>query len=562
MITAADLSTLLKTSSRHALLDVRERAAYERGHIYRATSLPRRLLESRVPRLVTARATPIVLYDDGHLTANHLTAMGGHVHAGQVQNGRLAPLAAKTLGAMGYTDVRVLDGGLAAWRAAGGRMVQGLNVPSKVFGEQALHRYRTPEVTCPELKARIDRGERMVIVDSRTPEEYARACIPGAWSVPGAELVLRIADLAPSPDIPIVVHCGGRTRSFIGAESLRRMGLPNPIVALENGTMGWQLAGFEPERGAARWAPPVSTKSRAVGEAAAERVAKEDNVQFIDAQAARAALARCADENVYVLDVRTVEEYEAGHPAGAVWAPGGQVIQATDEYVGVRDSTVILTCDGFVRSVMTASWLQQMGFPRVRVLRGGLEAWKAAGGALEKGRPTPAPFDYESARARVKTVAPRALHAELAGGRAPLVIDVDESDAYAGGHVPGALWLCRSRLELTAPAAIGQGRAVVVTCADGVMSTLSVDALESAGPGPACGTSGAVRVLAGGKRAWAAEGLALETGATKLGDDADDVVLKPYQRGRDAMEAYLRWETDLDEEGGSPHALLPGVPRP
>src|SRR6185295_1394932 len=104
----------------------------------------------------------------------------------------------------------------------------------------------------------------------------------------------------------------GRTRSFIGAESLRRMGLPNPIVALKNGTMGWQLAGFEPERGATRWAPPVSAKSRAVGEAAAERVAREDNVPFIDAKAAQAALARRADENVFFLDVRTIEEYEAG----------------------------------------------------------------------------------------------------------------------------------------------------------------------------------------------------------------------------------------------------------
>jgi rhodanese-related sulfurtransferase len=173
---------------------------------------------------------------------------------------------------------------------------------------------------------------------------------------------------------------------------------------------------------------------------------------------------------------------------------------------------------------------------------------------VEKGQPTDAPLGYDAARAHVSTVTPRALHAELSGA-APLVIDVDESDGYARGHVPGAVWLCRSRLELTAPAAIGRGRPVVVTCPDGVMSTLSVAALAAAGVGP-------VRVLAGGKRAWTADGLGLEPGATKLGDDADDVVLKPYQRGRDAMEAYLRWETDLDERGQSPHALLPGVPRP
>ncbi|MBM4441848.1 MAG: sulfurtransferase [Candidatus Rokubacteria bacterium] len=533
MMTPDALAALLQSRTGHALLDVRERAAFERGHVYRATSLPRRLLETRLPRLVSALGTPIVLYDDA---------------------GAIAPLAAATLAAMGYRDVQVLAGGLTAWRASGKRVVQGLNVPSKVFGEQALHRYHTPELTCPELKAKIDAGERMLLVDSRTPEEYSRGCIPGAWSVPGAELVLRIADLAPTPDIPIVVHCGGRTRSIIGAESLRRMGLPNPIIALKNGTMGWQLAGYEPERGAARWAPPVSARSRAVGEAAAERVAKDDGIQFIDPAGVQAALARRAEQNVAFLDVRTAEEYAAGHPAGSVWAPGGQVIQATDEYVGVRDATIVLTCDGFVRAVMTASWLSRMGFPSVRVLRGGLEAWKAAGGAVETGPGAPVPFGYEAARARAQTVTPRALQAELGGGAAPLVIDVDESDAYAAGHVPGALWLCRSRLELTAPGAVA-GRAVVVTCADGVMSTLSVAALEAAG-------AGSVRVLAGGKRAWAEAGLAGETGATKLGDEADDVVLKPYQRGRDAMLAYLRWEEDLDAEGVSPHALLPGVPKP
>jgi rhodanese-related sulfurtransferase len=428
-------------------------------------------------------------------------------------------------------------------------------VPSKVFGEQALHRYHTPEVTCAELAARIERGERMVIVDSRTPEEYSRGCIPGAVSVPGAELALRIADLLPSPDVPIVVHCGGRTRSFIGAETLRRMALPNPIVALRNGTMGWQLDGFTLERGATRWAPPASPKSREAGERVAARVAAEDGVTMIDAKDVQDALARRDEEDVFLLDVRTAEEYAAGHPAGAAWAPGGQVIQATDEYVGVRAGTIILTCDGLVRSVMTASWLVRMGFPRVRVLRGGLPAWTAAGGEVEHGQPAPVPFGYEAARAAATTITPAALRAELAAAGAPAVIDVDPSDAYARGHVPAATWLCRGRLELTIDTVATVARPVVLTCEDGVASTLAAATLASMG-------RRRVRVLAGGKRGWIAAGLALETGATTLGDVADDVVLKPYERGRDAMEAYLRWETDLDEEGGSPHALLPGVPRP
>jgi rhodanese-related sulfurtransferase len=270
----------------HAVLDLRERAAYERGHIFRATSLPRRLLESRLPEMVTARATPIALVDE---------------------DGRLAGLARSTLGEMGYTDVRAVDGGLAGWRGEGHPLVQGLNVPSKVFGEQVLRGDKTTEVSPRGLAHRMARGDDLVIVDSRTPEEYARGCLPGAWSVPGGELVLRISELVRRPDTTIVVHCGGRTRSYIGAESVRRMNLPNPVVAVENGTMGWELAGLELERGAARWAPAVSPEGLARAVEVARRVAGEAGVRFMPPADLAALWARRDRENVCVLDVRTRE---------------------------------------------------------------------------------------------------------------------------------------------------------------------------------------------------------------------------------------------------------------
>src|SRR5213594_2570610 len=420
-LSPADLVALMQSATPHAVLDLRERAAYERGHIFSTTSLPRRLLEFRLPVLVTAAATPIVLVDD---------------------DGRLAALAAPTLAALGYRDVRTLAGGLAAWRAAGLPTVQGINVPSKVFGERALHQAKTPQISAPELAARIARGVEMVIVDSRTFEEYARGCVPGAISVPGGELVLRIGDLVSRPDTPIVVHCGGRTRSYIGAESLRRMRLPNPIVALENGTMGWDLAGLTLERGATRRAPAPSARSRAAASLVAKRVASEDGITFTTAAELEALIERRSHDNVAVLDVRTSEEYAGAHVAGAVWAPGGQAVQATDEYVAVRAAAIVLVCDGLARSVMTASWLRRMGLPDVSVLAGGLPAWKEAGGAVEREHPTVVPFGWEAARQRVARVAP----GDLGTG---LILSVDQSDAYARGHVPGTRWLCRSRLEWT-----------------------------------------------------------------------------------------------------------------
>jgi rhodanese-related sulfurtransferase len=477
---------------------------------------------------VTARRTPIVVYDE---------------------DGALAAAAVPTLAAMGYTDVRVLAGGLPAWRASGRRAIQGINVPSKVFGERVLHDLKTPEVKPAELQARIDRRDDMVIVDSRTPEEYHRGCIPGAVSMPGAELALRIGELVKRPDQTIVVHCGGRTRSYLGAESLRRMGLPNPIIALENGTMGWQLAGLELERGAERWAPPPSDRSRATAKAVAERVAAEDKIAFVTVRELRTLLERRGDENVHVFDVRTTEEYAAGHLAGAVWVPGGQAVQATDEQVAVRAAQIVLVCDGSVRSVMTAAWLSRMGLPNVSVLRGGLPAWIEAGGAVEQGHPSSRPFGWDAARAAVRTTSAEELKRTLTVPPAPLVLDVDQSDGYTRGHVPGATWVCRSRLEARiADVARDRSRPIVVTCADGVTSTLVAATLGTLGY--------SASVLDGGKRAWEAAGGPTETGAKHLADAPDDVVLKPYEKGRWAMEAYLRWEEALDQEGWSPHALL------
>jgi rhodanese-related sulfurtransferase len=534
MISPDGLAALMQGPSPHAVLDLRERGTYETGHVYRSTSLPRRQLEFRLPGLVTAPATPIVLVDE---------------------DGELAALAGPTLAAMGYTEVRALEGGLAAWRRAGRPLVQGVNVPSKVFGERALHEMKTPQVTPRALEARIRAGEAMVIVDSRTPEEYARGCIPGAVSVPGAELVLRIGDLVTKPETPIIVHCGGRTRSYIGAESLRRMKLPNPIVALENGTMGWQLAGLELERGAARWAPAVSARSRAQAVLVAKRVAAEDGVRFVSPDELRALWGRRDRRNVYVVDVRTAEEYAAGHVAGALWAPGGQAVQATDDYFAVRAAAFVLVCDGLVRSVMTAAWLMRMGHPDVAVLSGGLPAWAEAGGAIERGHAAPAPSGLEAARAAVAAVEPGELAAELARPTRPLLLGVDTSDVYARGHVPDAAWVCRSRLELRVPAlAPDRARPIVVTCEDGVASTLAAAALVRRGYARA-------RVRAGGTRAWEAAGQPVQRGATWLADEADDVVLKPYERGRAAMEAYLRWEEMLEPDGQSPLDLLAGGPR-
>ncbi len=107
----------------------------------------------------------------------------------------LAERLAAWLEDAGCTDVHVLDGGTKAWEAAA-RLFSGVNVPSKAFGSGG-HHDGTESVDAPVLKSWLDQGRRMVVLDSRTHEEFVRMSIPGALSVPGGELAYRIGDLAP-----------------------------------------------------------------------------------------------------------------------------------------------------------------------------------------------------------------------------------------------------------------------------------------------------------------------------------------------------------------------------
>ena len=329
-----------------AMLDLREELIFSQSHLLFARSVPLSRLELKIAALVPRRATRIVLCDDAD---------------------GLAERAADVLARFGYTNLSVLSGGVAAWGAAGFELFSGVNVPSKAFGEFVEHESGTPSIAADELADLMRDNADLVVVDSRPFDEYSRVSIPTAINVPGAELVLRIRDIAPSPDTLVVVNCAGRTRSIIGAQSLINAGVPNKVVALRNGTMGWSLAGFECESGRERRAPDVSGDGLAWAKSAAERIARRLGIERIDGATLERFRAD-AERSLYVFDVRDPAEYAAGHVAGAMSAPGGQLVQATDQYVGTLGARIVLVDDKAVRAVMTASWLRQMGWKDVFVL--------------------------------------------------------------------------------------------------------------------------------------------------------------------------------------------------
>ncbi len=322
------------------LFDVRDEDIFAQAHPLFAANLPLAKIPLEAWRRVPRLDTDIVVYDDGE---------------------GLAQQAATALLAQGYTRVALLAGGLAGWREAGGELFIDVNVPSKAFGELVEAQRHTPALSAQQVKALLDAKADVVVLDARRFEEYHTMNIPGSISVPGAELALRARALAPDPATTIIVNCAGRTRSIIGTQSLVNACLPNKVMALRNGTIGWTLEGQALERGAERRFCAVTPAQAAEAAMAARKVADLAAVQRADSR----DLARFvveASRSSYLLDVRTPEEYAAGHLSGFRSAPGGQLVQETDVTAPVRGARIVLTDDDGVRANMTASWLAQMGW--------------------------------------------------------------------------------------------------------------------------------------------------------------------------------------------------------
>lgn len=337
-LTPADVRHRVLVGDEIAILDARPEREYASGHPLFAANLPPAAVEIESPWRLPAPAAQIVVFDDGE---------------------GLAEDAAQTLRRLGYERVAVLAGGLSAWSAAGLEVFTDVNSPSKAFGELVEARRHTPSLPAPEVAALIERGADLVILDARRFDEYAAMSIPGAVSAPGAELVLRARGMASGPGTLVVVNCAGRTRSLIGAQSLINAGLPNPVAALRNGTMGWRLAGLEPEHGQDRRAGEPSRIDAAWARDHARKVAYRAGVKRLDLSALD-ALAADTSRTLYRYDVRLPEE--TGSLPGFLNAQGGQLVQETDHYAPVRGARIVLADPAGSRADMTASWLAQMGW--------------------------------------------------------------------------------------------------------------------------------------------------------------------------------------------------------
>ncbi|WP_411380360.1 cystathionine beta-lyase [Pseudomonas sp. MPB26] len=489
-ITPSQLQQWLFDGQEIALFDVREYGQYGEAHLFHGVNLPYSRLELEVRRLAPNPQVRLVIYDQ--------------------DGGEIAARAAERLQALGYSRVQVLNGGAEGWRAAGLQLFAGVHVPSKAFGELVEETSHTPHLTARQLAEWQARGEPLVVLDGRPFDEYRKMTIPGSICCPNGELGYRVHELVPDDSTPIVVNCAGRTRSIIGAQTLINLGLKNPIYALENGTQGWYLEDFPLEHGSTRQYADHVSADLAQQRHAARQLAERAGVVNVSA----AQVRQWADDtgrSLFLCDVRTAEEFAAASLPGAQHAPGGQLIQATDLYIGVRQARVVLVDSDGVRAPIVASWLRQLGH-EAYVLSGGIDSGLAL--------PVVPPVAYEP----LPLISPQAFEVKDVN-----LIDLRPSMVYRKGHIPGSRWSIRSQLKT-------DHRPLVLVADDPALAAFAAEGLSA-------------QLLDGGFAAWVAAGLPVSQDPHNPADaQCIDFLFFTHDRhsgNKDAARQYLAWEIGL-----------------
>ncbi|MCZ7449628.1 rhodanese-like domain-containing protein [Agrobacterium rhizogenes] len=324
-----------------AVLDIRPTEEVGYASPLFATNLPAERLEAEIDRFIPRPAVRTVLVDDGKGSAEQ---------------------AAGRLAANGWSDIHFLLGGIPAWIEGGVDNLPTFDVPGVPFVQKVRQEKDTPVVFARELKAWKDAGEDVVVIDTRTIAEYEKAHVPGAIGVPGAELLLRFADVVPSPKTRVVVSCAGLPRAILGAQTLIDAGVENAVSYLHDGTRGWTDDGFELETGRSQTFPSASDDAKDIAKVRLETFSRDDDLLFIDRPTAETWL-RDKARTTYFLDVRTPEEFASSHLESSVSSEGGQLLGVAYRTVAVRGARIILVDDLLgARARVVAHWLKRRGF--------------------------------------------------------------------------------------------------------------------------------------------------------------------------------------------------------
>jgi rhodanese-related sulfurtransferase len=102
---------------------------------------------------------------------------------------------------------------------------------------------RVRETTVDAVKARLDRGEKLTIVDVREESEYAGGHVPGAIHLGKGVLERDIENRVPDTGTELILYCGGGFRSALAADALQKMGYTN-VISMDGGMRDWRGRGY------------------------------------------------------------------------------------------------------------------------------------------------------------------------------------------------------------------------------------------------------------------------------------------------------------------------------
>lgn len=509
-IDAPQLKRLLHDGSEIALLDVREQGQFGERHLFLANPLPYSRLETEVGRLVPRKSCRVVLVDD--------------------KESVIAVQAARRLSGLGYLDISILKDGVEGWQAEGFQTFAGVNVPSKAFGELAEHAFNTPRISASELSKLLATKADVITLDGRPFSEYQKMNIPGSYCCPNGELALRVDDLVKSPTTTIVVNCAGRTRSIIGAQTLINLGLPNPVFALENGTQGWFLEDFQLERGATRhFLQPPTGGELLLRQLRAKKLADRFNIDFVDVSTVNMWMLD-PSRTTYLCDVRTAEEVAARPIAGAQHTPGGQLIQATDQYIGTRGARLVLIDSENIRAPVVATWLSMLGWD-VAVMS------EDEASQLDPHHET---NDHRLSEVTLHEVSAKDIGALTISGA--LLCDVRPSMDYRAAHISGAIWTTRPRFVSLLRSYSTTPKSLVLIATDSSLAKLVAQEAYEHGVHTCY-------VCLEEQSQWSEAGLTIEkTPKTPANSECIDYLFFVHDRhdgNKAAARQYLAWETNL-----------------
>jgi rhodanese-related sulfurtransferase len=421
-------ATLYGTNAPFALIDSREWRDYVNGHWFGSINMPLSRLTTTITRLIPDRSFPIHFLD--------------------WQN-KASAVAIERLNSLGYSHVTIHPTAPAVRFGRG--FVKGEYVWSKAFGEVVAHTADLPEVTPAEY---IESWQDALLFDVRPTAEYQLFTLPNSQSLPNS-LLLANADALRSSGKMALLHCAGRTRSIIGACTLKAAGYDGPYAVFRGGTQAWQLDGHTREHNAARLFATDHEDSATV-----ERFMQRWHISF-----SRQTIANLADfvaANATALRFDVSDDAATGQvmEQGIIKISGTNLIQQTDRSIARYHVPVILFDQGSgSRAAFAAYWLGAMGFD-VSVVY--LDAPLAAAPTKQSDAPS-SPIQCQATELQADQVLP--------------IYDLRPSAAFRGGHITGSLWKNISELADMTP----DVSAIRLICSDFATGIESTDILTRQG---------------------------------------------------------------------------------